>query len=227
MALIKCPECNKEVSEKAETCPNCGYSIKEYHNSKKKANKNKKEKERLQMEMNKKLKEIDNLNSPPKPTYSEVLFSDRRWLIIVFAIPAIINLIAFFVMLIPFGKIEWIYAIGFIVFSILSFHFLSDIKEAYQEKLSIYEDFEGYKLEQKKQIIEHYEYEIEYVKKYGCEEKPDAQTIPHIGLKCPVCGSTNIKRLSNLNRGISVELWGAASSKIGKQYECRKCKHKW
>jgi hypothetical protein len=68
---------------------------------------------------------------------------------------------------------------------------------------------------------------VEYAKKYGYEEKPEAQTIPHIGLKCPVCGSTNIKRLSNLNRGISVELWGAASSKIGKQYECRKCKHKW
>lgn len=25
MALIKCPECNKEVSDKAKTCPHCGY----------------------------------------------------------------------------------------------------------------------------------------------------------------------------------------------------------
>ena len=24
MALIKCPECGKEYSEKAATCPNCG-----------------------------------------------------------------------------------------------------------------------------------------------------------------------------------------------------------
>ena len=28
MALIKCPECNKEVSDCAEACPHCGYPIK-------------------------------------------------------------------------------------------------------------------------------------------------------------------------------------------------------
>jgi uncharacterized Zn finger protein (UPF0148 family) len=27
MALINCPECNKEVSDKALSCPNCGYPI--------------------------------------------------------------------------------------------------------------------------------------------------------------------------------------------------------
>ena len=27
MALIKCPECGKEVSDKASSCPNCGYPI--------------------------------------------------------------------------------------------------------------------------------------------------------------------------------------------------------
>lgn len=27
MALIKCPECGKEISDKAEACPNCGYPI--------------------------------------------------------------------------------------------------------------------------------------------------------------------------------------------------------
>lgn len=27
MALIKCPECGKEVSDKALSCPNCGYAM--------------------------------------------------------------------------------------------------------------------------------------------------------------------------------------------------------
>ena len=27
MAMIICPECGKSVSDKAETCPNCGYPI--------------------------------------------------------------------------------------------------------------------------------------------------------------------------------------------------------
>lgn len=27
MALIKCPECNKEISDKAESCPHCGFPL--------------------------------------------------------------------------------------------------------------------------------------------------------------------------------------------------------
>lgn len=27
MALIKCPECKHEISDKAEICPNCGYNV--------------------------------------------------------------------------------------------------------------------------------------------------------------------------------------------------------
>ena len=30
MALIVCPECGKQVSDQAETCPNCGYPIPKY-----------------------------------------------------------------------------------------------------------------------------------------------------------------------------------------------------
>lgn len=30
MALIKCPECNKEISDKSEICIGCGFPIKEY-----------------------------------------------------------------------------------------------------------------------------------------------------------------------------------------------------
>ena len=29
MALIKCPECSKDVSDKAQSCPNCGYELKQ------------------------------------------------------------------------------------------------------------------------------------------------------------------------------------------------------
>ena len=32
MALIKCPECGKDVSDKAKACPKCGYPIAEYVN---------------------------------------------------------------------------------------------------------------------------------------------------------------------------------------------------
>ena len=29
MALVKCPECGKEVSDRAKSCPNCGFPIEE------------------------------------------------------------------------------------------------------------------------------------------------------------------------------------------------------
>lgn len=35
MALIKCPECGKEVSENSKTCPNCGFPIKSNFNKEK------------------------------------------------------------------------------------------------------------------------------------------------------------------------------------------------
>ena len=28
MSLIKCPECQKDISDSAKICPNCGYSLK-------------------------------------------------------------------------------------------------------------------------------------------------------------------------------------------------------
>lgn len=34
MAIIKCPECGKEISDQAEKCPECGYPIKKQLNSK-------------------------------------------------------------------------------------------------------------------------------------------------------------------------------------------------
>ena len=33
MALIKCPECGTEVSDKAEKCPKCAYPIKPENNN--------------------------------------------------------------------------------------------------------------------------------------------------------------------------------------------------
>ena len=34
MSLIKCPECGKEISDKAPACPNCGCPQNEYANLK-------------------------------------------------------------------------------------------------------------------------------------------------------------------------------------------------
>lgn len=33
MALIKCPDCSKDLSTSADFCPNCGFKIPEYLNT--------------------------------------------------------------------------------------------------------------------------------------------------------------------------------------------------
>ena len=45
--------------------------------------------------------------------------------------------------------------------------------------------------------------------------------------KCPVCGSKKVTKISQASRTASVGFWGLASDKIGKQYECNNCWHKW
>lgn len=42
MALIKCPECGKELSDKAASCPNCAYPIAQKTDGKKRVTKKKK-----------------------------------------------------------------------------------------------------------------------------------------------------------------------------------------
>ena len=51
----------------------------------------------------------------------------------------------------------------------------------------------------------------------------EAKNVP----KCPTCGSTKVHRITALNRGASVAMWGLFSGKIGKNYECENCKARW
>ena len=47
MALINCPECKKQVSEQAKTCPNCGFQIERYFYQKAREAKQKEQQEAL------------------------------------------------------------------------------------------------------------------------------------------------------------------------------------
>ncbi len=45
--------------------------------------------------------------------------------------------------------------------------------------------------------------------------------------RCPTCGSVNVEKISNLNRGVSVAMWGAMSKKINKSFKCKNCGFTW
>lgn len=42
-------------------------------------------------------------------------------------------------------------------------------------------------------------------------------------VKCPYCNSTDVSKISTAGRVVSVGLFGLGSSKIGKQWHCKKC----
>lgn len=82
-----------------------------------------------------------------------------------------------------------------------------DVKREYEIKKQLFDsDFEQHLKEQDRQL----------------DLKLQAQRP-----KCPTCGSTNIKKISDLERGVSVGMWGLFSSKIGKTMKCNSCGHKW
>ncbi len=45
--------------------------------------------------------------------------------------------------------------------------------------------------------------------------------------KCPNCGAIAGKKISTLSKDVSITIHGAASDKIGKNYECEKCGYLW
>lgn len=45
--------------------------------------------------------------------------------------------------------------------------------------------------------------------------------------KCPTCGSTNIRKMSGVERGASIAAFGIFSKKINKTFKCGNCGYTW
>lgn len=52
---------------------------------------------------------------------------------------------------------------------------------------------------------------------------PVEVSIPH----CPTCNSTNVCRISGLERGVSIAMLGLFSKKINKSFKCNACGYTW
>lgn len=185
MALIKCPECGKEVSDKAQACIHCGYplsnDIKKVHNTIE-AKPSTKENEKI-------------INSLDK----EILYSPSEeknpGCLITLMICVVIIVIASIFCIKVYDGISAVFTILIFAFSIL---------------------FIGYSIHtwlttDPKEIKENWDND-----KYN-----------NYMFTCPMCGSKKVKKIGTINRAASIATVGLASSKIGKQYECDNCQHKW
>lgn len=250
MALVKCPECGREkVSDCAESCPECGYNIKAYFENikieeqKRIAEEQKKRNEEIRSQNEKaenekkivcpeckeeflaKLKvcphcglsmeDKENLKRLRNIEYLEMRIKSKEWLktlggMMGFLVFSIIFFILDSIMLgLVFGVLAFITLIGMIIESEKKDKLKDDLKLAKK-------DYEAYKLQQQK------EYKKMMDSVYADNIKKSLQHP-----QCPNCGSTNTVKISTANRMVSIAAVGVASSKIGKQYECKKCKHKW
>lgn len=241
MALVNCPECGKmNVSDTAENCPECGYAIKKhFEREKEREYYQKKEEEewkKVQNELNRELKIIDELKPSPepiKPSRSKHMFyynnslSLLSWALIV----GVILFLLCFVSGIFTVLLAVLIVIG-IPFAAYITHLDYDImyncyKRDYDDWMEQQNDWDGYIEKKKEAVKEKYKAVASNMAYHGNKSEPSYSSSNNNQLKCPLCGSTNVNRISTLDRTVSIATVGLASSKIGKQYECKKCKHKW
>lgn len=78
MALIKCPECGKEVSDTAENCPNCGYNMQKYLKSKRIEEQQKKAEKELQERELKKQEKKKLYKEKVRQWYDKYLGTKRK-----------------------------------------------------------------------------------------------------------------------------------------------------
>ena len=229
MALIKCPECGKYISDKAPNCINCGYPIQkesltcidtefkkddELNNPEKQDIEinlkdmeyvpNEKIQEKLEAEKERQERIIDEIEK------SRIKEINARGGLLAWSIVWTIITIYIFGSSEIFIVISFFAAVGGWGFLFLTFSSVSqmdiDLKIAK-------EDFDKYEKQMQIRVQEA-------VKQFVREAEREHPI-------CPNCRSNNTNRISDFNRVTSVTMLGIASSKIGKQYECKNCKFKW
>lgn len=240
MALINCPECGKEnVSDQAAQCPNCGYDIKKHFQEiqeKKRLTENRRYLERkiieqtsaLKPELDEKLQEIDGLPHPKKPSFLTQLFSGDGAFLTNLAlgttvISFLLSLVTGSVLFVTIFVLALVLGIPFILY-INALDYQSS-KHLYQEQIA---DWEKYKQERKNKLIQDYETYARNLALYGSRTSPNIDFVYKTSdPKCPICSSSDIKKITLTRRMASVYVAGAASSDIGKQMQCNKCGYKF
>ena len=219
MALITCPECNRErVSSEAESCPECGFGIKAHFDAIKKKEESSKLISELKMRGAERLEErINSVELPSKPRYP-------IWTIICTVVSIMIGIpslsatewdvaysrshgngdprIAFPVML--------IWAIAFFLFGIYRYTKKRSDYQFSKENPSAY---------RKNKIADQ-----------DIKQAADMQRVNNVlqnQIKCPNCGKTNVSKMSVVGKAVSIGAVGLASNKIGKSYNCDSCGYMW
>lgn len=126
---------------------------------------------------------------------------------------------------------EFLYAVEIffiIVFGLGGIVYVKEGIESLKKTRRLYNKYKNdtkkLKLElvRQRKVEEAYQEFINQYSKKVFDEKKKNKAI--YNPRCPYCGSSDIKKITTGDRVVSTALVGVASSKIGKQWHCNKCK---
>lgn len=215
MALIKCPECSKEISDKAESCPHCGYPI----------GTDKRDKlykiiiigygidNATQAKLNKINELLQEILGYTKTEISEM--SKFRYT----------------------GNIYWYLArditmeqAQLIATPLSDWDIQTFLTDQQTQQCFTWNKVGGLPPKDPK---DHYydepvvsrDHLMDPFNPPQAERKPVATTavIEDNSVKCPYCKSANVRKISTAGRVVSTGLFGLGSKKIGKQWHCGNC----
>lgn len=230
MALVKCPECGREnVSSAATACPSCGYNIKGHFEkikikkmAKKMAEKQKKNAEASECEIDKMIEKIreERINSIPLLEEPDLANTRNIFLII---LTIIIGMITMGNIITSDSEITIAWIIAFVIASILlaisthssisEYQLCQNDPRAYREK--IYD--EKYRAD-----------EAQYIKNYLSDElyhtgSGYVTNGSHFAVECPYCHSINTTKITAVEKGLNIFLFGLFGNKRRYQWHCNKC----
>lgn len=245
MALIKCPECGKEVSSAAKACPNCGCPMEDMVKLI--------ETEELHQRTKNIDYEIDGDSSHCKAcaTCGSIHWNPNAegfrggYCIECRGKKLYDNLIK-----IDYPTATFRQRIGSLPSGTIIDNSINKAKgiAKYQELCNQYfqriydverELFEAYVKDWDSLDKESFTYKLNMENLYShgkgeahtqIDEGVRAKVQPSIVIhnpKCPNCGSPNVQKISDMTKGISFALWGVFSNNFGKQYQCATCRYKW
>lgn len=97
-------------------------------------------------------------------------------------------------------------------------------KEEFIEKyIKSSPEFDPYLFEHRDEILARENMKLNAALAHGASILEEKSRVP----KCPTCGSTNIRKMSGVERGASISAFGIFSKKINKTFKCGNCGYTW
>ena len=84
-------------------------------------------------------------------------------------------------------------------------------------------EFDRYIFDHRDEILAKQSAEFDAKMTHGKTILEEKSRVP----KCPICQSTNIRKMGGIERGASIYVFGIFSKKINKTFKCQNCWYTW